>query len=63
MKTAPKLYVGTMNDGAFIIDQPPHPESDIIDHSNGPAIVIPLGSDFDLAHKLVAAWNGVLDAA
>lgn len=61
----PRLYVAAMNDGLFIIDQPPRPAP--VDYTNPHTApdtncIAALGADRALADKLVAAWNGVLDA-
>ena len=64
VKAAPRFYVGSMNDGLFIIDTPPRPSTDDVwyDRPDGPGIAIPMGTDAALANRLVDAWNGVLDA-
>ena len=63
--SAPRLYVGVMNDGVFIIDQPPRPVPvDCINPDAMPTVnvIAALKSDFVLAERLVSAWNGALDA-
>jgi hypothetical protein len=59
----PRLYVGTMNDAAFVIDQPPRPSHDDGPsyHANGPNVIATCGSDFALAERLVAAWNTAIE--
>lgn len=65
MINIPKLYVGTMNDAFFIIDQKPRPSpvdfvADIA--TNEIEICIPCEQEEELAHKLVDSWNAIREA-
>ena len=60
--SVPRLYVGSMNDALFVIDQPPRPSHDEgpWDGPNGPNVIDACGQDEALANRLVAAWNAAL---
>lgn len=55
-----KWYLASMNDGLFIINQPPRPSTDeqFHDRADGPGMVINVsGMDPQLANEIVAAHN------
>lgn len=69
MKHTPgPLYVGTMNDGLFIIDKPPHPapnDTGPHDWPNGPRVVAKLADNDARARadaSLYAAASDLLEA-
>lgn len=58
-----KWYVGAMNDGAFVIDEPPRPSTDDINPHQDVNVIAAFGDKFDLADLLAAEHNERLDAA
>ena len=55
-----KWYLGSMNDGLFIINQPPRPSTDEQFHEreDGPSMVLNVsGIDPQLAYEIVLAHN------
>jgi hypothetical protein len=65
-ETVSTWYLGSQNDGLFIIDKPPRPSNDDQwhDRPDGPSLVIPLGSTAkDKAQAIVDAHNAALRAA
>ncbi len=55
-----KWYLGSMNDGLFIINQPPRPSTDEQFHEreDGPSMVLNVsGIDPQLAYEIVSAHN------
>lgn len=55
-----KWYLGSMNDGLFIINMPPRPSTDDQFHErdDGPSMVINVsGMDPQLAYEIVSAHN------
>jgi hypothetical protein len=58
-----RWYLGSMNDGLFIINTPPSPSNDHPFHErmNGPSVVIPVhGLPQDRAQAIVDAHNAAL---
>jgi hypothetical protein len=61
--TAMRWYLGSMNDGLFIIDKPPRPSTDAIvygnDNPNAPGLVLPVWPlSVERAQAIVDAHNG-----
>lgn len=62
-----KLYIGTQNDGLFIIDAPPRPADGPIISEYGPNVIAKFYENDratgELAEKIVAAYNATLEQA
>lgn len=61
-----RWYLGSQNDGLFIINQPPRPSNDhpIHDRKDGPTLAIPIGNMAkDKAQAIVDAHNDAIGAS
>jgi hypothetical protein len=63
--TAMRWYLGSMNDGLFIIDKPPRPSTDAIvygnDNPNAPDLVLPVWPlSVERAQAIIDAHNSLL---